>query len=290
MTTYRQHKGWTRHWRGSVLLGLTAAALAACSSVPPTLDVIQLAAAGAGTLQVVGTLAAERETQAATALWPTDTATPTQTPTSPHTPTATATDTSTPTPLPSGTVVADGALRAGPGAVYPMVVALTTGATARPVGLTADGEWVLVVLDQGEEGWLLTANFSFDSNPSALPIITDIPATPTRPPATFTPTVPPPTATYTPSPYTCDFTVSRDPGGRPNYVLLVGSGWPHSAPINVTFTKTFAGETTTTTGINVFGTGDADDQIPGGFWQLHYSGPGTFTLSTWACSRTVTGP
>ena len=186
-----------------LLLLLGAVLLAACASVPPTLDAAQLAAAGAGTLQVVGTLAAERQTETATALWPTHTATPTQTPTATNTPTVTPTDTPTSTPMPSGTVMADGPLRAGPGAVYPLVVALTTGAKARPVGLTTDGEWVLVVMEQGEEGWLLAENFSFDSDPSALPIITDIPATPTRPPPTPTPRATPtplPTATYTASP------------------------------------------------------------------------------------------
>jgi hypothetical protein len=262
--------------------------LAACATGPATLDATLLAAAGAGTLEVIGRQAAEQETLTATALWPTDTATPTSTASPTPTPSRTATSTPTPTPLPSGTVLSADKLRAGPGTIYATVLSLAGGETARPLGQTVAGDWLLLALDTGEEGWLLAANVSLDAPLVELPIITDIPPTPTLPPVTFTPTVPPPTATSTPSPYSCDLSIMWDPDRR--HVILVGLNWPPSAPLTITIITTFAGVTRTDTYPTGVLTGDADDQIPNGFWYRIDGGTATYTLNTWACSATVTGP
>jgi hypothetical protein len=195
----------------------------------------------------------------------------------------------------SGTVT----LRAGPASVYPEVASLQGGETGRPLGQTEAGDWLLIVLEVGDEGWLPAGSFVIAEGSASLPVITDLPPTPTLPPVTPTYTVPPPTATSTPSPYTCDLSASRD--GR--YVVVVGLNWPPKAPITVTVTRhynapvppssTFTDPTITT--------GDADDEIPFGFrfrwltsvayfdgttW-LQADGPTTYTLSTWACSSSV---
>ena len=270
----------------ATLLGLPL--LVACASRPAPLDALAVAAAGESTLMVIGTRAAEQETLTATALWPTATPTPTKTATATATSTTTATTTPSPTPLPSGTVSGTVTLRAGPGLVYGAEASLQGGETARPLGQTTAGDWLLITLESGEEGWLPAARFVLAEGAGELAIITDLPPTPTLPPFTLTPTVPPPTATNTPSPYTCDLSVQWDPDGR--HVILIGQGWPPSTPVTLQITSTFAGVTRTFTSANLFGTGDADDQIPNGFWHRMDGGTATYTASTWACSKTVTGP
>jgi hypothetical protein len=262
-----------------------------------------LAAAGAGTLAVIGTQAARRETLTATALWPADTATPTVTPTT--TMTASPTDTATPTatPLPSGNVVAADWLRAGPGAVYPVVIALTGGESARPLGKTEGGDWLLIVLEAGEQGWVPAENFVAEVAGAPLPIIVDLPPTPTQPAVTLTPapTLPPATATHVLSPYTCDLSISREGA----YIILIGYNWPPGAPIAVQVIRHYAAPVQETNSNVSVTTGDEDDEIPNGFWfrwssgvtyfdgatWIHVDGPTTYTLSTWACVGTaMTGP
>jgi uncharacterized protein YraI len=283
-------------WMACLFLGTL---LAACASGPAAASATASSAAGEGTLAVIGTQAAERETLTATALWPTDTPTPTQTATATVTPSATPTATASPTPLPSGTVTGTTTLRAGPGRVYPVVAHLEGGETARPLGRTEAGDWLLVRLETDEEGWLPAEAFVQVEGGEA-PVITDLPPTPTLPPATLTPTVPPPTATHTRSPFACDLSIQRDPNGR--NVILVGQGWPPQLVVDLTVTLIVNGAPRPQSVVGGFSTGDADDQIPNGFWHqtsipfvsvgdgvfVRYSGPATYTASTSACSKSAT--
>lgn len=272
--------------------------LAACTAGPATLDAARLAEAGAGTLEVIGAQAAAQETLTATAQWPTHTPTPTVTATPTPTLSPTATDTPTPTPVPSGMVAAADKLRAGPGTVYPTVVSLAGGEVARPLGQTTAGDWLLIALKTGEEGWLPAESFSLDDSTIELLVITDIPPTPTLPPATPTPSMPPPTATGTASPYTCDLSITREG----DHIILIGLGWPPKAPTTMQITRHYSAPITITNPFNWVSTGDEDDLIPNGFWVrwhtgIHYfdgamwvymDGPTTYTVSTWACSGTAT--
>jgi hypothetical protein len=125
-------------------------------------------------------------------------------------------------------------LRAGPGLEYDAGAALAGGETATPLGQTADGTWLLIALADGTQGWLPAENFVLAEGSGPLPVITDIPPTPTQPPATFTPSstpTPVPTATNTPSPWTCDFVIYPDV--RPEHIVLQGSGWPPDRPVTI---------------------------------------------------------
>jgi hypothetical protein len=272
----------------SFLAALAAVCLvmAGCSGAPPTLDAAQLALAADGTLEVIGTRAAMGETQTATQLWPTPTdVPPTATPTPPATltpsPTSTDTPTETPTatatPLPRGTVLAAGWLRAGPGNVYPTVAQLAGGETATPLGQTAAGDWFLIALD-GVEGWLPSENFALSAETGELPIITELPPTPTVPPATLTPVS---TATSSPSPFSCDVSIS--PGASPLDIIVVGQGWPPDMPITLVYT----GATYSFTNTWDFHSGAVGSTNPGGFWHTMRGEPGTYTFSTQGCSRSV---
>ncbi len=250
--------------------------LTACATLPVTPNPAQLALAASGTLQVVGTRLAARETLTATALRPTNTDTPTITPTPTESPTPTLTPTATPTPLPSGFVNGPGPLRFGPGQVYPAVINLVGGEEAGVLGQTQTGDWLKIRLEDGTEGWLPTSSVERDDPALALTIITDLPATPTLPPPTSTPL---PTATNTPSPYTCDFYITFS--GAPGDILLIGTNWPPSTDFTVTIGAQIY--------FNLSGQTDAN----GSFTVSTPHTPGItrqFTVSTAICFRTVQFP
>jgi len=259
-------------------LFLIFSTVTACTPTLSTPDPAQLALAVSGTLQVVGTQLAGRETLTATALDPTHTNTPTitPTPTNTATPTLTPTSTSTLTPLPSGFVKGPGPLRYGPGKVYPAVVNLVGGEEAGIVGQTRVGDWLNIQLEDGTVGWLPASNVEQDDPTLALPVISDLPPTPTLPPPTPTPL---PTASNTPSPYTCDFYITFS--GAPGDILLIGTNWPPSTDFTVTIgTQIY---------YNLSGQTDANGSFT--VSTPHTSGiTRQFTVSTAICFRTVQFP
>lgn len=112
-----------------------------------------------GALTLVPVAAAPTET----ATW-TPTATPTVTPsftptaTETATPTATATITPTVTPAtPVAELLRDMIVRAGPGSQYAVVESLTAGSMIDIIGVSEDGAWFLIVLGDGQQGWVTTA-------------------------------------------------------------------------------------------------------------------------------------
>ena len=154
------------------------------------------------------------------------TKTPSNTPTVTPSSTATATDTDVPTltPTPATPVAAmrrQLSVRQGPGSQYPPLTILATGDTVDILGISEDGAWFLVELQDGRLGWLpsnspviSTSGNIFDLPEAAPPTVTptftlmpsDIPSnTPTStntPTATATKVVTPsatPTLTATPS-------------------------------------------------------------------------------------------
>ncbi len=158
-------------------------------------------------------------------LTPTDTPTltPTQTPTPSYTPTPSNTPTATKTPTPSHTPTLpvpvallrqDMALRTGPSSQYAAADTLVDDTEVEVMGISDDGLWLLVLLPNGDEGWLRNSRAFLQTmgDLAALPIVeaptmtpthtatsTDTPTnTPTRTPSpTKTAT---PTATYTHTP------------------------------------------------------------------------------------------
>ena len=82
---------------------------------------------------------------------------PTFTPTPTITPTPTLTPTPTPTPLPTYVAEIIGELvnlRSGPGSDYEVLTIIPLGDEVELVGKTADGEWILVRTNEGQEGWI----------------------------------------------------------------------------------------------------------------------------------------
>jgi hypothetical protein len=247
--------------RRLLCLWLLAGLLVTGCTPAATLDMAQVAAAANGTLHVVGTQVAIGETETATQLWPTPTIapSPTNTATFTPTPTDTASPTATATPLPNGTVVGAIRLRAGPGLEYPGGAQLAGGETATPLGRTAETGWLLIALTDGTQGWLPADKFQLAADSPDLPIITDIPPTPTLPPPpTATPT-PVPTETFTPSPWLCNFSVYASPAFK-GQLILEGSSWPPGRPVTLIVDGVNRGD-------KIFGTGQADSpSYPYGFW------------------------
>jgi hypothetical protein len=255
---------------------LMVSLVTACQAIPATPDFTQLGLAAQGTLQIVGTQLALKETLTATAQRPTTTHTPTITPTPTQTPTATPTPTDTSTALPNGMAKAAGPLRAGPGRVFPIIRQLVGGEVLTILGKTVSGDWFSVIAEDGTPGWLPASIFDFAGDLTAIPVLTDLPPTPTFPPPTLTPL---PTATPTPSPYTCDFYIQHSPAV--GEILLIGTNWPPDTEITIAvngFIWPFLTQRTDANGAFQISTPDR---------------PGTtrqFTASASICSRTVQFP
>ncbi|MCA9888811.1 MAG: protein kinase [Anaerolineae bacterium] len=139
----------------------------------------------------------------------TPTETPTATSTSTLTPTDTPTSTSTPTPIiPRVNVLRDGvAIRQGPDPSYPLVTRLETGALLEIVGISEDGQWYRVYLDDLSVGWVLNSpSIEAAGNLSSVAVAVAPTNTPTH---TLTPS---PTSTYTITPSaTPTFTITPLP-------------------------------------------------------------------------------
>jgi len=146
----------------------------------------------------------------------TPTVTATETATATFTPTDTPTNTLTPTPAtPIVQALRDITVRGGPGSQYPAVTTLETSEQLDIVGISEDGSWFQIALEDGSIGWITTSS-SLVNAYGALTVV-PVAAAPTEtstdtPTATYTPTDTPtatptltntptdtPTATYTPT-------------------------------------------------------------------------------------------
>jgi len=127
------------------------------------------------------------------------------------TPTATATLTQTPTPTPTATPAVPIAsarrgltVRAGPGSQYAALTTLAAGADVIITGISEDGSWYQVELEDGTLGWLTAAAASVQTagDVDAVPVAAAPTQTPTETPASTDTPVPTvtPTATDTPLP------------------------------------------------------------------------------------------
>lgn len=179
-----------------------------------------------GALTAVPVAAAPTETPTSTSTstptatrTPTPSVTPSLTPS--DTPTATPTDTDTPvptethTPTPATPVVAlvrDIVVRGGPSSQYPQVATLEANELVDIVGISSDGAWFLVVLKNGQQGWV-TSSSSLVNVYGALTVV-PLAAVPTDTP-TETPSHTP-TATSTPTP---SITPSLTPSDTPTPTL-----------------------------------------------------------------------
>lgn len=163
-----------------------------------------------GALTLVPVVAAPTDT-------PTKTLTPT--PTATRTPTATHTATSTPA-TPVVQALRDMSVRGGPGSQYSEVATLSAGMEIDIVGVSEDGAWFIVILENGQQGWITTSS-SLVSAAGALTVVPVAAApseTPTRTPSptpsatpTLTPSLTPtPTASDTPT-ITLTATVTEPP-------------------------------------------------------------------------------
>jgi len=156
----------------------------------------------------------------------TETSTSTETPT--ITPTATASATSTPA-TPIAMVRRELAVRLGPGPEYPIVATINDEAVLPIVGISDDGSWFQVQLEDGRLAWLAASVSLVDAAGDLVsaPIAQAPTDTPTHTPtATPTPTVTPTdTATYTSTPsatptYTPTPTKTDTPTVTPTYTEI----------------------------------------------------------------------
>ena len=89
-----------------------------------------------------------------------------------------------PTPISSGTVEAvvreSSNVREGPGIDYPVMISYTAGTELRVIGISQNGDWLQVILLDGREGWINIRLVSLPIDDSLLPVVAEIPATPTR--------------------------------------------------------------------------------------------------------------
>lgn len=262
-----------------LFLSLTLPALAACaSSQTATPDIAQIAQA---TLYLIGTRLAAEETLTITAVWPTSTSIPTFTPTSTATPLPTHTPTITATPLPTGYVKTPGSLRVGPGKVYPVILALVGAEEGQLLGQTQMGDWLLIRLGDGTEGWLPASSFESDDPTQVLPVITDLPPTPTLPPPPPTAT---PTATFTPFPFACNVYVTN--AAAPGQIVFIGNNWPPNISIQIAEVS-LHGEYSVVTGTV------PQSDATGAFQYVISDRPGStrnFRVFIDGCSRSLTFP
>jgi serine/threonine-protein kinase len=159
----------------------------------------------------------------------TPTATASQTPSITPTPTATHTATATLTPTPATPIaVIDSALnvRLGPSTSYPVITQLAIAERVDIIGISEDGAWYRVALEDGTMGWIsASANLisTFGSlrgipiadAPSSTPTETPLPTRTPTATTTFTPTL---TPTTTPSvTATATFTATFTATPTPNF-------------------------------------------------------------------------
>jgi hypothetical protein len=129
--------------------------------------------------------------------WSPNTPTPTLTLTPPLSPIPVASSTlaATRTPIPSATVLPptpissrtveavvreSSNVREGPGIDYPVMISYTAGTELRVIGISQNGDWLQVILLDGREGWINIRLVSLPIDDSLLPVVAEIPATPTR--------------------------------------------------------------------------------------------------------------
>jgi serine/threonine-protein kinase len=140
---------------------------------------------------------------------PTATLTLTATPTATLTPTPTATFTPTPTATPATPVAVvrrDLTVRAGPGTNYPAVETISANTQVEIIGISDDGSWFQVTLEDGRSAWLSASVTLIDvaGDVASAPVAQAPTATATETPTatatdTWTPT-PTATATFTSTP------------------------------------------------------------------------------------------
>lgn len=164
---------------------------------------------------------------------PTDTPTPTSTPTlapteagatsappteSPHTNTP-APATATPGP-PTALIVGQNVpIRRGPGLIYDEIGLANKGESYPITGLSVTGDWFRIDY-KGQSGWVFLVQIEPIADIEQIPIIEDIPPTPTFTPAPATPTpAQEPQATLAPAPSPTPPTGS---GGPPTGLLVIG--------------------------------------------------------------------
>ncbi|MGQ9516063.1 MAG: FHA domain-containing protein [Anaerolineae bacterium] len=128
------------------------------------------------------------------------TATPTAVPTRIIYPTPTFTPYIPPTPSPWGVINrATANVRAGPGAIYPVIAQAAYGQYVLLLGQSADLGWLYVQLEDGRLGWV--AAYLVNRSPALpLPIVPAPPPPPPPPPQPTTHTPPPPPAPPGPPP------------------------------------------------------------------------------------------
>ncbi|MGQ9626459.1 MAG: SH3 domain-containing protein [Anaerolineae bacterium] len=130
-----------------------------------------------------------------------------------HTPTGTPTKTSTPTPTPTPIPIIAVAsttlrVRGGPGTEYETLDKLAEGDKVEILGRNESGDWLLVRLEEGDEGWISAAFVEASVNiTEEVPLAPKIPAPPSPTPAPtaqetakFTP-IPPSEPTVAPEPF-----------------------------------------------------------------------------------------
>ncbi|NJN54334.1 MAG: hypothetical protein HC804_05975 [Anaerolineae bacterium] len=150
-------------------------------------------------LQVVAAVSTNPPTTVpatATAVPPTATMPPTATAVPTHTPTPTAslpptytprantvTPPATAVPLPQAVVnVPRLNVRQGPSTVYDAIALVDEGEQFDVIGRIRDGSWLQVCCIAGVPGWVFTESVSITDSITAVPLITDIPPTPTAAP------------------------------------------------------------------------------------------------------------
>jgi hypothetical protein len=81
-------------------------------------------------------------------------------------------------------------LRAGPGTHYDKVGLLTRGDTPEVLARTAAGDWLAVRTASGTEGWIFAVYVDLNLSSESIPLVSEIPPTPTPSGPTSTPLPP----------------------------------------------------------------------------------------------------
>jgi serine/threonine protein kinase/uncharacterized protein YraI len=154
---------------------------------------------------VIPTTSVPTATATATA---TQTPRPTGTLTSTTLPSATSTATPQPTVIFKAIVAVEAAnVRSGPGTAFAIVESLPLGTELTVTGRSQDGSWLIVLLDDGQEGWISLSVVAVDFDVESLAEIESPPtprvpvASPTSTPKNKPPTSKPPTKNPTATPY-----------------------------------------------------------------------------------------
>jgi hypothetical protein len=155
-------------------------------------EFLDLAAAGAGALALSGCTSGVSEVfqEISTSIAPSNTPRPTKTPTRKPTPTKTRTPRPTgtkrasPTPALQATVKGDTVnVRSGPGKTFSILAVLNGGDLVNILGRLEDNSWFHIETADGILGWMAASVLEVLVDLETIPIISDIPPTPTpRPP------------------------------------------------------------------------------------------------------------